>query len=472
MGEVFSVLRQPLVLGNKSYADITDDVCAPMERQASLSWWIAFIISVGVLILGAVSIAYQVMTGVGVWGLNNTVGWAFDITNFVFWIGIGHAGTLISAILFLFRQRWRTSVNRSAEAMTIFAVICAGIFPIIHTGRPWFAYWLFPYPNFRGPLWVNFRSPLVWDMFAISTYLTISFLFWYVGMIPDLATIRDRTKSLFRKKLLGFFSFGWDGSNKTWQRYEKLYLLLAGLATPLVVSVHTIVSWDFATSVIPGWHTTIFPPYFVAGAVFSGFAMVLTLMLIVRKVMNLEEYITLHHIEQMCKVIIATGGMVALAYLTEIFVAYYSGNGYERFAFINRALGPYGWTYWVMVTCNILVPQFFWWKKIRRSPGMVFTLSIFINIGMWFERFVIIMTSLTRDYLPGSWAGFTPTIIDLTTLLGSFGLFFTLFLLFARFLPMIAMGEIKGVLRYGRGAGETKPVEVRKEEVHEPTLVG
>ena len=472
MGEVFSVLRQPLVLGNKTYADITDDVCGPLEKGASLSWWIAFIVSVGVLILGALSVAYQVMTGVGVWGLNNTVGWAFDITNFVFWIGIGHAGTLISAILFLFRQRWRTSVNRSAEAMTIFAVICAGIFPILHTGRPWFAYWLLPYPNFRGPLWVNFRSPLVWDMFAISCYLTISALFWYVGMIPDLATIRDRTKSALRKKLFGFFSFGWDGSNRTWQRYEKLYLLLAGLATPLVVSVHTIVSWDFATSVIPGWHSTILPPYFVAGAVFSGFAMVLTLMLIVRKVMNLEEYITLHHIEQMCKVIIATGGMVGLAYMTELFVAYYSGNEYERFAFINRALGPYGWTYWVMVGCNIMVPQLFWWKKIRRNPGIVFALSILINVGMWFERFVIIMTSLTRDYLPASWAGFTPTIIDLTTLLGSFGLFFTLFLLFARFLPMIAIGEVKGVVRYGKGRSEVKPLEPRKEGALEQTLVG
>ena len=450
MPEVFSVLRKPLILGEKSCADVTDDVCSPLERGPSTLWWAGFIIASGVLALGVVAVAYQVMTGVGVWGLNNTVGWAFDITNFVFWIGIGHAGTLISAILFLFRQKWRTSVNRSAEAMTIFAVICAGIFPILHTGRPWFAFWLIPYPNFRGPLWVNFRSPLVWDLFAISCYFTISAVFWYVGLIPDLATIRDRAKTKFRKAIFGFFSLGWDGSNRTWHRYEKVYLLLAGLATPLVVSVHTIVSWDFATSVIPGWHTTIFPPYFVAGAVFSGFAMVLTLMLIVRKVLHFEEYVTLHHIEQMCKIIIATGGIVGLAYFTELFIAYYSGNEFERFAFINRALGPYGWAYFVMVSCNVLIPQVLWWKKVRRNVTLVFIISIFINVGMWFERFVIIMTSLSRDYLPASWGGFTPTLVDLATLLGSFGLFFTLFLLFARFLPMIAIGEVKAVLGYGR----------------------
>ncbi len=446
----WSILRTPLILGNKKYGDVTDDVCSPLGQKASTAWWAAFIISVAVLILGAVSVAYQIATGVGTWGLNNTVGWAFDITNFVFWIGIGHAGTLISAILFLFRQKWRTSVNRSAEAMTIFAVICAGIFPIIHTGRPWFAFWLIPYPNFRGPLWVNFRSPLVWDMFAISAYFTISAVFWFVGLVPDFATLRDRATSRVKKSLYGFFSLGWDGSNRTWHRYEKVYLLLAGLATPLVVSVHTIVSWDFATSVIPGWHSTILPPYFVAGAVFSGFAMVLTLMLIVRRVMGMEEYVTIHHIEQMCKIIIATGGMVALAYATEIFVAYYSGNEYERFTFVNRALGPYAWTYWIMVSCNVMVPQFLWFKKIRTNVVAVFILSILINVGMWFERFVIIMTSLTRDYIPASWAGYTPTIIDYGTLLGSFGLFFTLFLLFARFLPMIAIGEVKAVLLYGR----------------------
>ena len=459
VAEMTSTLREPLVLGNKTYADITRDVCAQMERKPTIVWWSAFGVAAVVLAIGVWAVSYQIATGVGVWGLNNTVGWAFDITNFVFWIGIGHAGTLISAILFLFRQKWRTSINRSAEAMTLFAVCCAGIFPIIHTGRPWFAYWALPYPNFRGPLWVNFRSPLVWDMFAISTYFIISAVFWYVGLLPDLATARDRATTKVRKSLLAFFSFGWNGSNRTWMRYEKLYLLLAGLATPLVVSVHTIVSWDFATSVIPGWHTTIFPPYFVAGAVFSGFAMVLTLMLIARKVMGLEEYITHHHVENMTKIIIATGGIVGMAYMTELFVAYYSGNEYERFAFINRALGPYAWTYWTMVTCNLVVPQFFWFKKLRRNLLVVFILSLFINVGMWFERFVIIMTSLTRDYLPASWGGFTPTIVDLATLIGSFGLFFTLFLLFARFLPMIAIGEVKAVLHYGRNGTAAHPFE-------------
>jgi len=328
-------------------------------------------------------------------------------------------------------------------------VICAGIFPIIHMGRPWLAFWVIPYPNFRGPLWVNFRSPLVWDMFAISVYFTISLVFWYVGLIPDLATIRDRTTSKIKRAITGFFSLGWNGSNKTWLRYETVYLLLAGLATPLVVSVHTIVSWDFATSIIPGWHATIFPPYFVAGAIFSGFAMVMTLMLIVRKVLHFEDYITLHHIEAMCKVIIATAGMVGLAYMTEFFVAAYSGNEYERFAFVNRALGPYAWAYWIMAVCNVLIPQLLWWKKIRTNPTAVFFIAILINVGMWFERFVIITISLTRDYLPASWASYAPTSIEIATLIGSFGLFFTLFLLFARFLPMIAIGEVKGVLSYG-----------------------
>lgn len=446
----WSILRKPLILGEKQYHDVTADVCAPFERKPGRAWWVALAVSMAMLILGVAAESYQLVTGIGTWGLNNTVGWAFDITNFVFWIGIGHAGTLISAILFLFRQRWRTSVNRSAEAMTIFAVICAGIFPIIHMGRPWLGFWVLPYPNLRGPLWVNFRSPLVWDMFAIATYFTISLVFWYVGLLPDFATMRDRAKTKLRKRLFGFLCLGWNGSSRTWSRYETVYLLLAGLATPLVVSVHTIVSWDFATSVIPGWHTTIFPPYFVAGAVFSGFGMVLTLMLIVRKVLHLEEYITAHHIDAMCKVIIATGGMVALAYATELFVAYYSGNPYEQFAFINRALGPYAWAYGVMVGCNVVIPQLLWWKRIRGSVLAVFCISIFINVGMWFERFVIIATSLMRDYVPASWSSYMPTSIEVATLIGSFGLFFTLFLLFARFLPMISMGEVKSVLGYAR----------------------
>lgn len=450
MVEAYSTLREPLVLGDKKYDDISRDVCEPLDRKPTRMWWAAFLISVGMLSVGAVAIVYQIKTGIGTWGLNNTVGWAFDITNFVFWIGIGHAGTLISAILFLLRQKWRTSVNRSAEAMTIFAVMCAGIFPIIHMGRPWLAFWVLPYPNLRGPLWVNFRSPLVWDMFAISAYFTISLVFWYVGLIPDLATVRDRAKSKLKRFVFGFLSMGWNGSARIWSRYETVYLLLAGLATPLVVSVHTIVSWDFATSVIPGWHTTIFPPYFVAGAVFSGFAMVLTLMLIVRKVLHFEEYLTIHHIESMCKIILATAGIVAMAYMTEFFVAMYSGNEYERFTFINRAFGPYAWAYWIMMSCNVLVPQLLWFRNLRRSPSAVFAIALFINVGMWFERFVIITTSLTRDYLPASWASYSPSIVEVATLIGSFGLFFTLFLLFARVLPMIAIGEVKGVLGYGK----------------------
>lgn len=472
MSDYMSILRSPLILGNKSYSDVTEDVALPLDRSPGKEWWMALAVSSSMLFLGLGAVSYQVLTGIGTWGLNNTVGWAFDITNFVFWIGIGHAGTLISAILFLFRQKWRTSVNRSAEAMTIFAVICAGIFPIIHMGRPWLAFWVVPYPNLRGPLWVNFRSPLVWDMFAIGTYFTISLVFWFVGLIPDFATLRDRTTSTIKKKLYGWFSLGWDGSNRTWLRYETVYLLLAGLATPLVVSVHTIVSWDFATSVIPGWHTTIFPPYFVAGAVFSGFAMVLTLMIIARKVLRFEEYITLHHIESMAKVIIATGGMVALAYLTELFVAMYSGNEYERFAFINRMFGPYAWAYWIMVSCNVLSPQLLWFKKIRTNVTLVFLLSLAINVGMWFERFVIITISLTRDYLPASWDVYAPSLIEIATLIGSFGLFLTLFLLFTRLLPMIAIGEVKGVLSYGRTKAHESARERRKAAVLQENVPG
>lgn len=450
MAEVYSSLRKPLIEGNKTLAQITDDICTPLERGPGWKWWLAFVPALTALTIGGLAIGYQVATGIGTWGLNKTVGWAFDITNFVFWIGIGHAGTLISAILFLFRQKWRTSINRSAEAMTLFAVMCAGLFPLIHMGRPWLAYWVMPYPNFRGPLWVNFRSPLLWDVFAISTYFTISAIFWYVGLIPDLATIRDRAKTKLRRLLFGLASLGWDGSTRTWLRYETVYLLLAGLAAPLVLSVHSIVSMDFATSVVPGWHSTIFPPYFVAGAIFSGFAMVLTLMIIARSVMNFQEYITKDHIEKMCKIIIATGGMVSLAYATEFFMAWYSGNEYERFVFMNRAFGPYAWAYWTMVCCNVLTPQFFWVKALRRNIPFVFLLTIFINIGMWFERFVIIVTSLHRDFLPSSWVYYRPTSIEIATLLGSFGLFFTCFLIFCRFLPMIALGEVKGVRNYGR----------------------
>lgn len=441
-------LRPPLIDGDKLLMDVTSDVCRPMETRPGTSWWIAFLTAVLVLVAGAAIVVYQVRTGIGTWGLNNSVGWAFDITNFVFWIGIGHAGTLISAILFLFRQKWRTSINRSAEAMTIFAVMCAGIFPIIHMGRPWLAYWVMPYPNFRGSLWVNFRSPLLWDVFAISTYFTISAVFWYIGLIPDLATVRDRAPAGLRKTILTIASLGWNGSNRTWSRYETVYLLLAGLATPLVVSVHTIVSFDFATSIVPGWHTTIFPPYFVLGAVFSGFGMVLTLMLIARKVLHFEDYITTTHIGAMCRIIILTGSLVGLAYATEFFIAWYSANPYEQFAFLNRALGPFSWAYFTMIFCNVVSPQLLWFRRLRTSPFAVFLISILINIGMWFERFNIITISLTRGFLPSSWAHYTPTWIELGTLLGSFGLFFTAFLLFCRILPMISIGEVKAVLAH------------------------
>ncbi len=450
MADAVSVLREPLVDGEKSYADVTKDICRPLEGKPTPLWYMGFGIALVMLFLGLAAIGYQVLTGIGTWGLNPTVGWAFDITNFVFWIGIGHAGTLISAVLLIFRQRWRTGVNRSAEGMTIFAVMCAGIFPLIHMGRPWLAHWVLPYPNDRGPLWVNWRSPLLWDVFAISTYFLISLTFWYIGMIPDLATLRDRAKRGFRKTILRIFSLGWNGSSRTWHRYEIVSLLLAGLATPLVFSVHTIVSFDFATSVIPGWHTTIFPPYFVAGAIFSGLSMVLTLMLVARKVMRLEEYITKRHIGAMCKLIIGTGGIVGLAYATEFFIAWYSGNDYERFVFLNRAAGPMAWAYWIMVCCNVLTPQLFWFKRVRNNLMFVFILSLFINVGMWFERFVIIVTSLHRDFLPSSWSEYAPTSIEVLTLVGSFGLFFTLFLLFCRFLPVIAMWEVKGVLGYAK----------------------
>jgi molybdopterin-containing oxidoreductase family membrane subunit len=410
-------------------------------------WFLAFLTAVSVLGLGSIAILATLWEGIGMWGLNKTVGWAWDITNFVWWVGIGHAGTLISAVLLLFRQKWRTSINRAAEAMTIFAVICAAMFPVIHMGRPWLgAYWALPLPNTYGSLWVNFNSPLLWDVFAISTYFSVSLVFWYIGLIPDFATIRDRATGL-RKIIYGALSLGWDGAAKTWMRYESVSLILAGLATPLVLSVHTIVSFDFATSVIPGWHTTIFPPYFVAGAIFSGFAMVLTLMIITRKVYKLEDYITIGHIELMNIVIIITGSIVGIAYITEFFIAWYSGVEAEQYAFINRATGPYWWAYWSMMTCNVISPQLFWIKKIRTSIVATFALSIVVNIGMWFERFVIIVTSLHRDYLPSSWAMFYPTWADVGVYLFTFGLFFTAFFLFAKFFPVINMAEVKSVLK-------------------------
>jgi Ni/Fe-hydrogenase subunit HybB-like protein len=445
--QVTSSVREPLVTGGKTYKDVTNDVSRQVEGKPTVGWLLALAGSLGVLLLGSLALVATLWEGIGMWGLNKTVGWAWDITNFVWWVGIGHAGTLISAVLLLFRQKWRTSINRAAEAMTIFAVICAALFPLIHMGRPWIgAIWALPLPNTYGSLWVNFNSPLLWDVFAISTYFAVSLVFWYIGLIPDFATIRDRATGL-RKTIYGALSFGWDGAAKTWMRYESVSLILAGLATPLVLSVHTIVSFDFATSVIPGWHTTIFPPYFVAGAIFSGFAMVLTLMIITRKVFKLEDYITIGHIELMNIVIIITGSIVGIAYITEFFIAWYSGVAAEQYAFVNRMFGPYWWAYWSMMTCNVISPQLFWIKKIRTSIVATFILSIVVNIGMWFERFVIIVTSLHRDYLPSSWVMFYPTITDVGVYLFTFGFFGTCFLLFAKFFPVINMAEVKAVLK-------------------------
>lgn len=442
-----SILREPLVTGKDiTYAKVTDDILLPVENKPNKAWWIGFIMAALGALLWVFSVGYTFWTGIGAWGLNKTVGWAWDITDFVWWVGIGHAGTLISAVLLIFRQNWRNSINRSAEAMTIFAVICAATYVVAHMGRPWLAYWIFPLPNQFGSLWVNFNSPLVWDAFAISTYFTVSLVFWYCGLLPDIASVRDRAAGL-KKRIYSIMSFGWNGSVKTWQRFEIVSLILAGISTPLVLSVHTIVSMDFATSVIPGWHTTIFPPYFVAGAIFSGFAMVQTLLLVMRKVMNFENYITMFHIESMNKIIMATGSIVGIAYLTELFIAWYSGSEYEMYAFANRVAGPYWWAYWTMMTCNVISPQLFWFKKIRTSIPISWVLSIVVNIGMWFERFVIIVTSLHRDYLPSSWAMFYPSWVDVGVFVGSIGVFFTLFLLFIRFLPGIAIAEVKLLLK-------------------------
>jgi Ni/Fe-hydrogenase subunit HybB-like protein len=446
-----SPVREPLVTGGKTYHDITEDVSRQVEAKPNIRWAIALAVALFFLGIFIYSVYRTLWFGIGEWGLNKTVNWAWDITNFVWWVGIGHAGTLISAILLLFRQKWRSSINRAAEAMTIFAVICAAMFPVLHMGRPWMAYWVLPLPNTFGSLWVNFNSPLLWDVFAISTYFSVSLVFWYLGLIPDFATIRDRATGPIARRAYALLSFGWTGSAKHWSRYETVSLILAGVSTPLVLSVHTIVSMDFATSVIPGWHTTIFPPYFVAGAIFSGFAMVLTLMIITRDVFYLKDYITLEHVESMNKVIILTGSIVGVAYITEFFIAWYSGVEYEQYAFINRATGPYWWAYWSMMTCNVITPQLFWFRKIRRSIVATFIISIFVNIGMWFERFVIIVTSLHRDFLPSSWAMFSPTIIDVGIYVGTLGLFFTLFLLFAKYFPVVNMFEVKTILKSSSG---------------------
>jgi Ni/Fe-hydrogenase subunit HybB-like protein len=447
--------RPNLVTGGKSYSDVTKDICLPLESFPTKTWYAAFGISTAILGAGLTAWALSLYFGLGLWGIHNTNAWGTDIINFVFWIGIGHAGTLISAVLFLFRQNWRTGINRAAEAMTIFAVICALMYPLGHTGRPWLAiYWLLPYPNNMGPLWVNFRSPLLWDVFAVSTYFTISLVFWYIGLVPDLATVRDRAIHPLRKKIYGLLSLGWKGGARHWNHYEKAYGIMAGLSAPLVLSVHTIVSFDFAVANLPGWHTTIFPPYFVIGAIFSGFAMVVTLMVIAREVFQLKNYITLNHLEAMNKITMCTGMLVGLAYATEFYIAWYSGNPYEQYVFLNnRALGPYAWAYWTMIICNSVIPQVFWFRRFRRNIAMMFIVSVFVNIGMWFERFVIISTSLHRDFLPSSWDYFLPSVTDWVITLGSFGLFFTLFLLFCRFLPVVAMAEVKSVMPTGDSHG-------------------
>jgi len=434
-----------VIEGKPALRELDDLISKPLETKPDKKFYIALSITLSMLALFVIGLGLTFYYGIGTWGNNTPVGWGFGIVNFVFWVGIGHAGTLISAILFLFRQKWRTGIARFAEGMTIFAVMTAAIFPLIHTGRPWLAGYLFPYPN-QHSVWVNFMSPLLWDVFAVSTYFTVSLIFWYVGLIPDLATLRERTSNKIKKIIYSIFSLGWRFSNRHWQHYEMVYLILAGFATPLVLSVHTIVSFDFAVSIMPGWHTTIFPPYFVAGAVFSGFAMVQNVLIFIRKIFNYEKIITIDTLEKMNKIILVTGSMVGYAYAMEFFIAWYSGIQAEQFTFINRAFGPYAWAYWIMVSCNVLSPQLFWFKKIRRSIPVMFVIAVLVNIGMWFERFVIVVTSLSRDYLPSSWGHFTPTIVDYMILIGSFGFFFTWILLFTKALPVVSIAEVKAVV--------------------------
>jgi len=444
-------VRGPLIIGEKSYHQISTDILAPTESKSG-GWWFAMMtIATLASIWGVYSIYITVSKGIGTWGVNNTVGWGWAIINFVWWIGIGHAGTAFSIFLLILRQKWRTSINRAAEAMTVFAVGCAAIFPALHMGRIWLFYFIFPYPNTRGPLWVNFNSPLFWDFIAISAYLLISFSFWYLGMLPDFATIRDRTTSKLRKALYGFFSMGWVGSSRQWLRFESLAFILGGIAAVLVVSVHSIVSTDFAVSVEPGWHTTLFPPYFVVGAIFSGFAMVMTLMIIIRKLYNLGDYVTDGHLDAIARILTFISLIMGTAYLTEVFMAWYSGSEYEIFTFFrNRITGEYALQFWGMIICNALIPQLFWFKKIRSSLLMMFIISLFINLGMWFERFNIVITSLSKDYLPTAWASYTPTWIEVGTYVGTIGIFLAGVLMFFRYIPMIAVSEVKSVRDLGK----------------------
>ena len=438
--------NSPVIEPGHTYASVTDKISSiVLSRKQPKGWYFGFAIAFALLMLLTYAITYLLVEGVGIWGINIPVGWGFAIVNFVWWIGIGHAGTLISAILLLLRQKWRTSINRFAEAMTLFAVACAGIFPLIHMGRPWLFYWMMPYPNTMY-LWPQFRSPLVWDVFAVSTYAMVSLMFWFVGLIPDLATLRDRAKNRAAKIIYGIFAMGWRGSAVHWHRYETASLLLAGLATPLVVSVHTVVSFDFAAALVPGWHTTIFPPYFVAGAIYSGFAMVMTLSIPIRKFYGLEDFITMRHLENMAKVMLATGLIVAYGYMMETFGAFYSGNQYDKFVVLNRWFGPYAFFYWMLILCNIAIPQMMWFKKIRTNVAVLFVISLIVNIGMWLERFIIVVTSLHRDFLPSSWGIYTPTRWDWATYTGTIGLFLTLLFLFIRYLPVISISEMRGLV--------------------------
>jgi len=436
----------PVLEPGHSIASVSDKISSIVLRQRRRpGWFLGFAISFLLLMMFFYAVTWLMIYGVGIWGVNIPIGWGFAITNFVWWIGIGHAGTLISAILLLLHQKWRTSINRFAEAMTLFAVACAGMFPLLHMGRPWLAYWLFPYPNVMGT-WPQFRSPLVWDVFAVSTYATVSLLFWFVGLIPDLATLRDRAKSRIKKVVYGIFAMGWRGSAVHWSRYEVASILLAGLATPLVVSVHTVVSFDFSVAIVPGWHSTIFPPYFVAGAIYSGFAMVLTLAIPLRKFYHLEDFITMRHLENMAKVMLATGLIVAYGYMMETFMAFYSEDAFERYMMMNRMFGPYAVVYWLLILCNIALPQTLWFKRIRMNVPALFALSLIVNVGMWLERFVIIVTSLHRDFLPSSWGMYYPTRWDWMTYVGTIGLFLTLFYLFIRYLPMISIYEMRSLV--------------------------
>lgn len=443
-------IRGPLIEGNKTLGQISQDIISPMERRPGKWWFIAFGISSLAAIFGFYAIYITVTKGIGTWGVNNSVGWGWEIINFVWWIGIGHAGTAFSIFLLILRQRWRTSINRAAEAMTVLAVMSAAIFPALHMGRVWLAFYIFPYPNTRGPLWVNFNSPLFWDFIAITAYLLISASFWYLGTLPDFATIRDKTASKIKKAVYGFFSLGWTGSSRQWIRFESLSFILGGIAAVLVVSVHSIVSTDFAVGIEPGWHTTLFPPYFVVGAIFSGFAMVMTLMVIIRKLYNFTNYITDNHMDAIARILVFISLIMGTAYATEVFVAWYSGNEYEMFTFFrNRITGDYTIQFWGMIICNAIIPQLFWFRKIRRNWVGLLIVSLFINLGMWFERFNIVITSLTKDFLPSNWVAYKPTIIDIGVYVGTIGIFVCGVLLFIRYIPMMAISELKSVNNIG-----------------------